>query len=71
LSALDYPKKKLQVIIACDGCTDNTVEIAQMTIQEAMCSDIYFEIHDHVQNRGKVSVINEEVTSITSDITAL
>ncbi|TVU62916.1 glycosyltransferase family 2 protein [Vibrio atlanticus] len=71
LAALDYPRKKLQVIIACDGCTDNTVEIAQMTIQEAMCSDIYFEIHDHAQNRGKVAVINEEVTNITSDITAL
>ncbi|MGF1816582.1 glycosyltransferase family 2 protein [Vibrio splendidus] len=71
LASLDYPKKKLQVIIACDGCTDNTVEIAEMTIQEAMCSDIYFEIHDHKTNRGKVAVINEEVTSIKSDITAL
>ncbi|MFA0519772.1 glycosyltransferase, partial [Vibrio sp. 10N.222.55.E8] len=38
LSALNYPKKKLHVILACDGCTDNTVEIAQMTIQEAICS---------------------------------
>ncbi|CAH6865254.1 Glycosyltransferase SypQ [Vibrio chagasii] len=71
LASLDYPKKKLTVIIACDGCTDNTVEIAQMTIQEAICSDIHFEIHDHTQNRGKVSVVNEEVTNITSDITAL
>ncbi len=71
LASLDYPKKKLRVIIACDGCTDNTVEIAQMTIQEAMCSDIHFEIHDHIQNRGKVAVVNEEVTNINSDITAL
>lgn len=71
LASLDYPKKKLRVIIACDGCTDNTVDIAQMTIQEAMCSDIHFEIHDHIQNRGKVAVVNEEVTNITSDITAL
>ncbi|CAK1829637.1 Glycosyltransferase family 2 protein [Vibrio crassostreae] len=71
LASLDYPKKKLEVIIACDGCTDKTVDIAQMTIQEAMCSDIHFEIHDHTQNRGKVAVVNEEVTNITSDITAL
>ncbi|WP_210473656.1 glycosyltransferase family 2 protein [Vibrio crassostreae] len=71
LASLDYPKKKLEVIIACDGCTDKTVDIAQMTIQEAMCSDIHFEIHDHTQNRGKVAVVNEEVTNITSEITAL
>ncbi|WP_261885903.1 glycosyltransferase family 2 protein [Vibrio pomeroyi] len=71
LASLDYPKKKLEVIIACDGCTDKTVDIAQMTIQEAMCSDIHFEIHDHTQNRGKVAVVNDEVTNITSDITAL
>ncbi|MEG3222202.1 glycosyltransferase family 2 protein [Vibrio gigantis] len=71
LAALDYPKKKLQVIIACDGCTDQTVETAQMAIQEAMCSDIHFEIHDHKENRGKVAVINDEVTNITSEITAL
>ncbi|CAK1833518.1 Cellulose synthase/poly-beta-1,6-N-acetylglucosamine synthase-like glycosyltransferase [Vibrio crassostreae] len=71
LASLDYPKKKLEVIIACDGCTDKTVDIAQMTIQEAMCSDIHFEIHDHTQNRGKVAVVNEEVTNINSDITAL
>ena len=71
LASLDYPKKKLEVIIACDGCTDKTVDIAQMTIQEAMCSDIHFEIHDHTQNRGKVAVVNEEVTNITSDIIAL
>ncbi|MCG9554466.1 glycosyltransferase family 2 protein [Vibrio sp. Isolate31] len=71
LASLDYPKKKLQVVIACDGCTDNTVEIAQMTIQEAMCSDTYFEIHDHQVNRGKVATINDELTQIASDLTAL
>ncbi|MFA0077933.1 glycosyltransferase family 2 protein [Vibrio artabrorum] len=71
LSALNYPKKKLHVILACDGCTDNTVEIAQMTIQEAICSDIHFEIHDYAQNRGKVAVLNDEMARISSDITAL
>ncbi|NAZ98005.1 glycosyltransferase family 2 protein [Vibrio toranzoniae] len=71
LASLDYPRKKLQVIIACDGCNDNTVEIAQMAIQEAMCSDVHFEIHDYAQNLGKVAIINEEVTNITSNIIAL
>ncbi|HAS6394800.1 TPA: glycosyltransferase [Vibrio vulnificus] len=71
LASLDYPADKLRVVIACDGCTDNTVDIAQDTIQEAICSEILFEIHDYPVNRGKVAVINDEVAQITSDITAL
>ncbi|MBW3697798.1 glycosyltransferase family 2 protein [Vibrio sp. T187] len=71
LAALDYPRNKLKVIIACDGCSDHTVNIAQMTIQEAICSDIHIEIHDHQQNRGKVAIVNEELQGIDSDITAL
>lgn len=71
LASLDYPKDKLKVVIACDGCTDKTVEKAQMAIQEAICSDIYFEIHDHIVNRGKVATVNEEIANIDADITAL
>ena len=71
LASLDYPKDKLKVVIACDGCTDKTVVKAQMAIQEAICSDIYFEIHDHQVNRGKVATVNQEIANIDSDITAL
>lgn len=71
LSALDYPKNKYKVIIACDGCTDNTVSIAEQTIQEAICSDTHFEIRAFKTNRGKVALINEQMKTITSDITAL
>lgn len=71
LASLDYPKNKLTVIIACDGCTDNTVEIAEQTIQEAICCDTHFEIRAFTSNRGKVAVVNEQMKTITSDITAL
>lgn len=71
LASLDYPKKKFKVIIACDGCTDNTVLVAEETIQEAICCDTHFEIHAHETNRGKVAVVNDEMKHITSDITAL
>eukprot|EP00487_Bulimina_marginata_P005562 TRINITY_DN23680_c0_g1_i1.p1 TRINITY_DN23680_c0_g1~~TRINITY_DN23680_c0_g1_i1.p1 ORF type:complete len:151 (-),score=11.56 TRINITY_DN23680_c0_g1_i1:151-603(-) len=54
LASLDYPKKKLQVIIACDGCTDNTVVIAQMTIQEAMCSDVILRYMTTRPTEGKL-----------------
>lgn len=71
LASLDYPKKKFKVIIACDGCTDNTVLVAEETIQEAICCDTHFEIHAYDTNRGKVAVVNEQMKTITSDITAL
>ncbi len=71
LASLDYPGKKLQVIIACDGCTDRTVELAEQTIQEAICADIHFEILNFAQNRGKVAVINEQVPRVNTDIVAL
>ena len=71
LASLDYPRDKLTIIVACDGCTDNTAEIAQDTIQEAICADTLFIVHDHKNNRGKVSLINTEMENVTSEITAL
>ncbi|ENM5730191.1 glycosyltransferase family 2 protein [Vibrio mimicus] len=71
LSALDYPRDKLRIVIACDGCQDKTAEIAQETIQEAICADTLFEIHIYPQNRGKVAVINQLMNMVDSDITAL
>ncbi|PMJ89853.1 glycosyltransferase family 2 protein [Vibrio sp. 10N.261.55.A7] len=71
LASLDYPRNRLTIIIACDGCTDNTVEIAQDTIQESICSDVHFEIRDLDKNQGKVAVINQQMRTISTDITAL
>ncbi len=71
IAALDYPNSKLKVIIACDGCSDNTVHIAQQTIQEAICCDTHFEIIDNQINVGKIALIERQMNSINSDITAL
>ncbi|WP_260258408.1 glycosyltransferase family 2 protein [Vibrio intestinalis] len=71
LAALDYPRSQYKVIIACDGCTDDTVEIAQQTIQEAICSDTHFEILAYEKNRGKVALINHLMPTVSSDITVL
>ena len=71
LASLDYPRSKLSIIIACDGCVDRTVEIAEQTIQEAICADTLFIIQNFSTNRGKVAVINDLVPTVTSDITVL
>lgn len=71
LASLDYPRDRLKVIIACDGCSDKTADIAQDTIQEAVCADTLFEVRVFEQNRGKLALINEQIKTIDSDITAL
>ncbi|USD31261.1 MULTISPECIES: glycosyltransferase family 2 protein [Vibrio] len=71
LACLDYPKEHYNVIVACDGCTDNTAQVAQNTIQEAICCDTHFEIRVFEENRGKVALVNEQMLTISSDITAL
>lgn len=71
LSCLDYPSQKLSIIIACDGCSDDTVNIAYDTIQEAVCSDVHIEVHVFEENQGKVSLLNQLIPQYNSDIIAL
>jgi cellulose synthase/poly-beta-1,6-N-acetylglucosamine synthase-like glycosyltransferase len=71
LSTLDYPSHRLQIMISCDGCTDNTVAIAMKTSKEAECQHLRLEIINYPQNCGKVAVINHAMTNLTSELIAL
>ncbi len=71
LASVDYPRKKLRVLIYCDGCSDNTASIAEQTVQEAFCSDTHFEILNEKINRGKIAAINDCMKLVDSDICAL
>jgi cellulose synthase/poly-beta-1,6-N-acetylglucosamine synthase-like glycosyltransferase len=68
--ALQYPSDKLRVVIACDGCSDDTVAIARRTLL-ALQPTIQVEIIDYRTNIGKVAVLNERIAAETSDIVAL
>jgi len=71
IAVLDYPTERLKIIIACDGCTDNTAHIAIQTSIEPECSHLPIRVHVFKKNRGKVAVINEVVESVDSDLVAL
>ena len=71
LAVLDYPPKQLQVIIACDGCTDDTASIARSVAQEPACQHLQLECRDFSVNRGKVAIINDVVSTVECDIVAL
>jgi len=71
LAILDYPSHLLTVIIACDGCTDNTAKIARETIKEPGCDAVNIKIVEFKHNRGKVAVINDILPQISQQIIAL
>ncbi|MCP4322949.1 MAG: glycosyltransferase family 2 protein [Psychromonas sp.] len=71
LAALDYPTNRLQVIIGCDGCTDKTFDIATKTAIEPECAHLNINIFNYKENRGKVALLNELITSVECDLVAL
>lgn len=71
LACLDYPNHRFNVVIACDGCTDNTGEIAASVLDEIICADLQCSIVSFSKNRGKIAVLNEVVPSCTGDLVAL
>jgi cellulose synthase/poly-beta-1,6-N-acetylglucosamine synthase-like glycosyltransferase len=70
IAALDYPADKLRVVIACDGCTDDTLAIARHTLR-AHNPAFSVDIIEYRTNIGKVAVLNERIAATTSDIVAL
>jgi len=71
LACQDYPAHKLKVILACDGCTDNTASLARLAWQEDICKHLQLEIKEFEINRGKIAVINEVIPTIESPLVAL
>ena len=71
IASLDYPETHLKVIIGCDGCTDNTYQLALSTANEVECSHLNISILNFEKNRGKVAVINELITQSDSELIAL
>jgi cellulose synthase/poly-beta-1,6-N-acetylglucosamine synthase-like glycosyltransferase len=71
LAALDYPPSCFQVIIACDGCQDDTAAIALATAAEPICQGVRFSVHNYQLNRGKVAVINQLVARSDAELILL
>jgi cellulose synthase/poly-beta-1,6-N-acetylglucosamine synthase-like glycosyltransferase len=59
--ALDYPRERLQVIVACDGCEDATAEIA-----ERAGADLVLEL----ARGGKIAAQDEAVRQASGEIVA-
>jgi cellulose synthase/poly-beta-1,6-N-acetylglucosamine synthase-like glycosyltransferase len=62
-ASLDYPVNKLEVLIASDGSSDDTVEVAQRLSDGSRIRVLAFS-----QNRGKISVLNDAVREARGEI---
>jgi biofilm PGA synthesis N-glycosyltransferase PgaC len=61
--SLNYPVNKLEVLIASDGSTDDTVSAAQRLSDGSRIRVLAFS-----QNRGKISVLNDAVQQAKGEI---
>lgn len=71
LACLDYPRERLTVLIACDGCTDRTAEIARAVLAEPRCAGLQGIVVEYKRNRGKVAILNGTMAMITTEVVAL
>lgn len=71
LATLDYPSDKLDVVIACDGCTDATADLARAAAAEPECRRLAVTVLEFQENRGKVAIVNDVVPRCGSDLVAL
>jgi cellulose synthase/poly-beta-1,6-N-acetylglucosamine synthase-like glycosyltransferase len=60
--AQDWPADKLRVLVACDGCTDNTADLARAA-GGARVQLLAFE-----QRRGKAACLNDAVAACTEEL---
>jgi cellulose synthase/poly-beta-1,6-N-acetylglucosamine synthase-like glycosyltransferase len=71
IGALSYPSQNLQVNILCDGCSDNTAQLARQVAREPECQHLELTITEFTRNRGKVAVLNEAIGECDTEIIAL
>jgi cellulose synthase/poly-beta-1,6-N-acetylglucosamine synthase-like glycosyltransferase len=67
-AALDYPRDRLEVIIACDGCQDATVDLARAASTAWWIDGLDVKVLDLPINRGKVAVLNEAVARARGEV---
>ena len=70
LAALEYPRDRLAIVIALDGCTDATEAKARAALDELDRPE-HIQIVAFAGNRGKLAVINEQISRAQTDVVAL
>ena len=67
LCFIDYPSDRYELILLCDGCSDDTYKVAQQTLAELACLDLKCQLVNFKSNRGKVAVLKGGVAKANYD----
>ncbi len=62
LDQLDYPRALLQIIVACDGCTDDSAAVARAV------GDARVQVLEFTARRGKAACLNDAVAAASGDV---
>jgi poly-beta-1,6-N-acetyl-D-glucosamine synthase len=63
--AIDYPRDRFQVLVACDGCSDQTSKIVRQFVSRGV------DVDDHGERCGKTATLNRVVPRVRGDIVLL
>lgn len=66
LAALDYPRDCLRVVVACDGCADDTADRARRAAKRH--PGLRIDVQEFDINRGKTAVLNGLIRSAVAEI---
>lgn len=66
---LDYPAERLEIIIASDGSSDSTADLARGVAGQLEAGD-RVRVLAYPVNRGKLAVLNETIPQVRGDIVA-
>ncbi len=70
LLALFYPSDKLSIVIALDGCTDDTKTTVLAALARAP-QNATISVVEYARNVGKIAVLNDQIGASSADIIAL
>ncbi|GGK09130.1 glycosyltransferase family 2 protein [Luteimonas terricola] len=62
LSSLDYPRGRLDIVVACDGCSDASAAIARAYVGRAVT------VLEYAERRGKAACLNDAVAAATGEL---
>jgi cellulose synthase/poly-beta-1,6-N-acetylglucosamine synthase-like glycosyltransferase len=71
IGALDYPADRLRLVIALDGCTDDTRARAEAALAAREAAHLRAEIVENPRNIGKLATLDRRIREASEDIIAL